>query len=114
MEKMKEFNFIRHLDYAELAEIDKNPSYLDQLVKEAKMSLMEEIVNNTENKTEYDKVFRFHIIYEESCGAVLGKIEQIPIMETVIKFPEPEKTYVNPEHRLKWRDRLKILLKGRI
>lgn len=101
------------LDYQEVAEIKDPQSGLAQiLVDNIKQTLLEQIRVETPNTIDYDKAFRIQVRLLDDMNLV-GKLEEIPILSVPLKVPDQEKIYVSNKP-LKFRDRVKILIKGRL
>lgn len=106
------------LDYKEVVEIKNPQSELAQtLVDDIKQTLLEQIRVETPNTINYDKAFRIQVRLLDDMNLV-GKLEEIPILEIPLRVPgmdlERESRIYLDEKPLKFRDRLKILLKGRL
>lgn len=106
------------LSYDEIAEIKNPDSELAQdLVDQIKQTLLEQIRTETLNTIDYDKTFRIQIRLLDDMNLV-GKLEEIPITHVSLRIPEMDlmserERYLN-NSPLKFRDRLKILIKGRL
>jgi len=106
------------LDYREVAEIKDPQSELAQtLVDDIKQTLLEQIRVETPNTIDYDKAFRIQVRLLDDMNLV-GKLEEIPIFDVPLRVPgidmERENRIYLDEKPLKFRDRIKILLKGRL
>ena len=106
------------LDYEEVIEIKNPQSELAQtLVDNIKQTLLEQIRVETPNTINYDKAFRIQVRLLDDMNLV-GKLEEIPILEIPLRIPgmdlERESRVYLDEKPLKFRDRLKILIKGRL
>ena len=106
------------LDYKEMAEIKEENSELAQhLVDNIKQHLLEQIRTETPNTIDYDRVFRIQVRLFDDMNLV-GKLEEIPIIDVPLRIPgmdamREREMYI--DHKpLKFRDRLKILIKGRL
>ena len=106
------------LDYKEVAEIKKPQSELAQdLVDHIKETLLEQIRTETPNTIDYDRAFRIQVRLLDDMNLV-GKLEEIPIVDVPLRVPgvdimDEREMYMNNKP-LKFRDRIKILLKGRL
>lgn len=105
------------LDYCEVEEVKDPHSELAQtLVNNIKEALLEQIRVETPNTINYDKAFRIQVRLLDDMNLV-GKLEEIPITDVPLRVHTPEE--INREmyitnKPLKLRDRIKILLKGRL
>lgn len=113
MESMIKGGAQHFLDYREITEIKDPQSQLAQdLVNHIKETLLEQIRTETPNTINYDKAFRIQIRLLDDMNLV-GKLEEIPILSVPLNVPDQEKIYVSNKP-LKFRDRIKILIKGRL
>ena len=118
MEKMIRGGANHFLSYDEMAEIRNEHSPLTQhLVDDIKQHLLEQIRIETPNTIDYDKVFRIQIRLFDDMNLV-GKLEEVPIIDVPLRIPgmDPmgEREMYIDNKPLKFRDRIKILIKGRL
>lgn len=111
--KITAFNF---LDYQEIEELKTQGSvYKENLVKTIKENLLEQLMEKTENDINLDLAFRIKVELQDEMNLV-GKIEQIPINHLVFEFPKMPDFPTVEYHpaKLNLKQRLKVLLKGRL
>ncbi len=103
------------LDYDEVEEVKNENSELAQtLVNNIKETLLEQIRTETPNTIDYDKAFRIQVRLLDDMNLV-GKLEEIPIMEIPLNVQPPDfQNNYTQDKPLKFRERIKILLKGRL
>ena len=101
------------LDYDEVEEVKNENSELAQtLVNNIKETLLEQIRTETPNTINYDRAFRIQVRLLDDMNLV-GKLEEIPIMDVPLRVPDQENIYISNKP-LKFRDRIKILIRGRL
>lgn len=113
MDSMKNYNYVYNMSYKEVNELDSIS--LEKFAYEAKQSLFGQILSDRSNNVlPFDKAYRFQVRILNGMD-VVAKCEEIPIMETIIKMPEASvKTDLHTQEKLSFKNRLKVLLKGKL
>lgn len=111
---------LNFLSYQEMEELKTEGSpYKEIIIETLKSNLLKNLAEQTPNDVDLDLAFRIQIQLQDDMNLV-GKIEQIPIHHAIFNGISICKT---PDHlpvadygrdKLKMRDRIKVLFKGRI
>lgn len=109
---------VSFLSYREMEELKTEGSpYKEVLIESIKSNLIKEICEKTPNDINLDVAFRLQIRLEDNMN-LAGKVEQIPVNHIILNVPEisqpvPGAMYYGKE-KLTFKDRIRVLFKGRI
>lgn len=116
MEPDMRLNALKFLDYKEMKELKTEGSpYKTMIIEGIKSSLLQQLTEKIPNEPNVDLAFRIQIQLQDDMNLV-GKIEEIPINHIILNVPvsaSSEPMYQS-QNKLKFRDRIRILFKGKI
>lgn len=115
---MSEYNYVNQLSYQEIHDVQEDEKLKNKLIKTAKKSLFDQILKDKNNNVlPFDKAYRFRVEFLDGMN-IVAKCEEIPIQDVILRVPSQEPKVYPPywmgENKLGFKDRIKILFKGKI
>lgn len=114
MENLKNYNYMNNLSYKEMANLTDEAK--EKLAYDAKQSIFGQILSDRNNNVlPFDKAYRIRVDILDGMN-VVAKCEEIPVQHVVLDIPKAS-DFIPGNYtgqKLKFKDRIKVLLKGEL
>ena len=111
---MNNYNYVYNLSYKEVANMDDE--LMEKLKYDAMYGIVNQILSDPKNaELPLDRAYRIQLQFLNDMD-IVAKCDEIPIHDVVLKLPEEFNVGSNwsSNRKLNIKERLKVLLKGRL